>query len=281
LPKPAPLASLIIPTRDKVEILRGCVESILEKTTYTPYEIIIVDNGSVENETLAYFEQLKARKNVRILRYDKPFNYSAINNFAVSKAKGSIIGLINNDIEVISPDWLTEMVSWAAQEDIGCVGAKLYYANNTIQHAGVILGIGGVANHAHLGLARHSPGYFGRAVVLSNYSAVTGACLVVRKSVFQQVGGLDAKNLAVAFNDVDFSLKVRNAGYLNVWTPYAELYHLESASRDKDESGKGRERFVREVNHMMRRWRDELVNDPYYSPSLTRIRGDFSLPNEP
>ena len=253
---------------------------ILEKTTYAPYEIIIVDNGSVENETLAYFEQLKAHKNVRILRYDKPFNYSAINNFAVSKAKGSIIGLINNDIEVISPDWLTEMVSWAAQEDVGCVGAKLYYANNTIQHAGVILGIGGVANHAHLGLPRHSPGYFGRAVVLSNYSAVTGACLVVRKSVFKQVGGLDAKNLAVAFNDVDFSLKVRNAGYLNVSTPYAELYHLESASRGADEDGKKRERFVREVNYMMRKWRDELINDPYYSPSLTRTRGDFSLRNE-
>jgi len=223
VPRRLPLVSLVVPTRDKVELLRGCIQSILEKTTYARYEIVIVDNGSVEPKTHAYYAELRGKKNIRVLNYEKPFNYSAINNYAISRTKGTIIGLINNDIEVISPDWLTEMVSWAVRPDVGCVGAKLYYSNDTIQHAGIILGIGGVANHAHLGLMRGSPGYFGRAVVVSNFSAVTGACLLVRKHVYQEVGGLDAENLAVAFNDVDFSLKVRGAGYLNVWTPYAEL----------------------------------------------------------
>ena len=212
-----------------------------------------------------------------MLSWDRPFNYSALNNFAVSQSNGAIVGLINNDIEVISPDWLTEMVSWAVQEDIGCVGAKLYYANDTIQHAGVILGIGGVANHAHLGFPRHSPGYFGRAVALGNFSAVTAACLVVRKSVYEKVGGLDEKNLQVAFNDVDFCLKLRKLGLFNVWTPHAELYHLESASRGNDDTDEKRERFVREINYMMTTWKDELADDPYYSPNLTRSRGDFSV----
>jgi glycosyltransferase involved in cell wall biosynthesis len=277
VPEPAPLVSLIVPTRDKVELLRGCIESILTKTTYAPYEIIVVDNGSVEEETLAYLKDIGRLENVRVLSWRKPFNYSAINNFAVAKAKGTILGLINNDIEVISPDWLTEMVSWAVQDDVGCVGAKLYYADDTIQHAGVILGIGGVAGHAHLGLPRGSPGYFGRAVVLGNFSAVTGACLIVRKSVYEKAGGLDVENLKVAFNDVDFSLKVRRLGLQNVWTPYAELYHLESASRGREDSEAKRERFLREVKYMITRWGNELGADPYYSPNLTRTRGDFSI----
>jgi len=276
VPDPAPLVSLIIPTRDKVELLRGCVGSILEKTTYAPYEIIVVDNGSTEPATRAYLTEIVRLKNVRVLKWDKPFNYSAINNFAVSKAKGEIIGLINNDIEVISPDWLSEMVSWAALEDVGCVGAKLYYGDDTIQHAGVILGIGGVANHAHIGLPRRSPGYFGRAVVLTNVSAVTGACLMVRKKTYGRAGGLNETDLTVAFNDVDFCLRVGDLGLHHVWTPYSELYHFESQSRGSDSTGTKRERFEKEVAYMTSRWKTRLASDKYYSPNFSNARADFS-----
>ncbi|TPJ68445.1 glycosyltransferase family 2 protein [Mesorhizobium sp. B2-7-1] len=277
VPEPQPLVSLIIPTRDKVELLRGCVGSILEKTSYGNYEILIVDNGSVEEETLAYFSELEKAKNVRVLRYDKPFNYSAINNFAVGEAKGSIIGLVNNDIEVISPDWLTEMVSWAIQPDVGCVGAKLYYANDTIQHGGVIVGLGGVACHSHKDFPRDHPGYFFRLKVLQNLSAVTAACLLIRKSVFEEVDGLNEIDLTVAFNDVDLCLKVREAGYSNVWTPYAELYHLESVSRGVEDAPEKIARFNSEIAYMQKRWKKVIERDPFYSPNLTKGREDFSL----
>ncbi|TKT77686.1 glycosyltransferase family 2 protein [Aquamicrobium sp. LC103] len=277
VPEPQPLVSLIIPTRDRVELLKGCVESILEKTTYSNYEIVIVDNGSVEQSTLAYFKELKSRKNIRVLAYRKKFNYSAINNFAVGKAKGEIVGLINNDIEVISPDWLTEMVSWAAQPDVGCVGAKLYYANDTIQHAGVILGIGGVAGHSHKYFPRDHPGYFSRLKVIQNLSAITGACLIVRKKIFEAVEGLNAKDLAVAFNDVDFCLKVHEAGYRNVWTPYAELYHLESISRGAEDNPEKIARFISEATFMKNSWHSELKYDPFYSQNLSRFKEDFSM----
>ncbi|RUV36828.1 glycosyltransferase [Mesorhizobium sp. M7A.F.Ca.MR.148.00.0.0] len=277
VPEPQPFVSLIVPTRDKVELLRNCVESIREKTTYRNYEILVVDNGSVEEETLAYFSELKNAKNVRVLRYDKPFNYSAINNFAVREAKGSIIGFVNNDIEVISPGWLTEMVSWAAQPDVGCVGAKLYYANDTIQHGGVIVGLGGIANHSHKYFPRHHPGYFSRLKVLQNLSAVTAACLLIRKSVFEEVGGLNEIDLTVAFNDVDLCLKVGAAGYSNVWTPYAELYHLESVSRGIDAAPEKMARFHGEVAYMQGRWKEIIERDPFYSPNLTKTREDFSL----
>lgn len=275
VPDPAPLVSLIIPTRDNVELLRNCIDSIHEKTVYPNYEIIVVNNGSSRKQTFSYFDDLKYVKDVRILDFDGPFNFSAINNFSVNQAAGEIVGLINNDIEVISPDWLTEMVSWATQPDIGCVGAKLYFADDTIQHAGVILGVGGVAGHSHKRYLRDHLGYFSRLKVLQNLSAVTAACLIVRKSVYQQVGGLNDVELAVAFNDVDFCLKVREAGYFNVWTPYAELYHLESASRGVEDNPEKVRRFQKEINYMQNRW--SLTSDPYYSPHLTRIREDFSL----
>ncbi|TIR25666.1 MAG: glycosyltransferase [Mesorhizobium sp.] len=277
VPEPQPLVSLVIPTRDKVDLLRNCVNSIREKTTYGNYEILVVDNGSVEQETLAYFSDLKKAENIRVLRYDKPFNYSAINNFGVLNAKGSIIGLINNDIEVISPDWLTEMVSWAIQPDIGCVGAKLYYADDTIQHAGVIVGVGGVAGHSHKYFPRHHPGYFARLKVLQNLSAVTAACLLIRKNVFEEVGGLNEVDLTVAFNDVDLCLKAQEAGYLNVWTPYAELYHLESISRGAEDAPEKVERFKNEINFMKEEWKKVIERDPFYSPNLTKAREDFSL----
>ncbi|WP_159588043.1 glycosyltransferase family 2 protein [Chelativorans xinjiangense] len=275
LPEPEPLVSLIIPTRDKVELLRGCVESIRLRTTYRNYEIIVVDNGSVEPETLSYLDALREGQNTQVLHYKNEFNYSAINNFSARKTAGSVIGLVNNDIEVISPDWLTEMVSWAIQPDVGCVGAKLYYSNDTLQHGGVITGLGGVAGHSHKHFSRSHPGYFFRLKVVQNLSAVTAACLVVRKNVFEEVDGFNEKDLTIAFNDVDFCLKVREAGYLNVWTPYAELYHLESISRGAEDDPNKIRRFQAEIAYMKRRW--PLIPDPYYSVNLTLDREDFSL----
>jgi len=277
VPKPQPLVSLIIPTKDGLELLRGCIESIYEKTDYRNYEIIVVDNNSEDPATLAYMDQISEREKLKVLRYPHPFNFSAINNFAVNKANGSIICLINNDIEIISPDWLTEMVSWASQPEIGCVGAKLYYGNDTIQHAGVILGIGGVAGHSHKNFARKHAGYFCRLKLMQNLSAVTAACLLVRKRVYEEVGGFNEMDLTIAFNDVDFCLKVREAGYNNVWTPYAELYHLESVSRGKEDNPEKQTRFAKEVEHMKNTWGDVLLADPYYSPHLTREREDFSI----
>lgn len=277
---PAPLVSLLIPTRDRKSITEIAVRSILEKTTYPNYEIIILDNGSEEPETLDWFTAIQQENaRVQVLRYDHPFNYSAINNFGVQHAKGSLIGLINNDVEVISPDWLTEMVSHAVREDIGCVGAKLYYSNDTLQHAGVILGIGGVAGHSHKYFPKDHPGYFSRLVLPQNLSGVTAACLIVRKSVYDEVGGLDEVNLKVAFNDVDFCLKVREAGYRNLWTPYAELYHHESISRGAEDSPEKQARFRSEIEFMQNKWGDALKREPFYNPNLTQDRGDFSIGN--
>lgn len=277
MPDPAPLVSLIVPTRDGYQVLKTCIDSILAKTSYRSYEILIVDNQSTCPDTLAYMAGLEAAGKVRVLRYDRPFNYSAINNFAAAHARGSILGLINNDVEVISPDWLSEMVSHAARGDIGCVGAKLYYPNDTVQHGGVVCGLGGIANHSHRHFAKDSPGYFGRLWVIHNLSAVTAAVLLVRKTVFDEVGGLDEAGLPVAFNDVDLCLKVAKAGYRNLWTPFAELYHHESVSRGSDETPEKRARFLGECAVMYARWEKELASDPYYNPNLTRHREDFSL----
>lgn len=277
LPAPPPRVSLVIPTRDGVDHLRRCVVSIRDMTTYASYEILIVDNGSVEEETLHYLGELERCADVRVLPYDGAFNYSAINNYAVARAQGSVVALVNNDIEVISPDWLTEMVAWAVRPDVGCVGAKLYYANDTIQHAGVILGLGGVAGHSHKYFPRDHDGYLHRLKVIQNLSAVTAACLVVRKEVYDAVGGFNERDLPVAFNDVDFCIRVREAGYQNVWTPYAELYHLESTSRGPEDTLEKRRRAESERNYMLRKWRSLLRNDPYYSPHLTRTEENFSL----
>lgn len=274
--EPAPLVSLLIPTRDRRALTETAVRSIVDCSTYTHFEILILDNGSVEQETLDFFAQIQQEDSrVRVLRYDHPFNYSAINNFGVRHAKGAIIGLVNNDIEVINPDWLTEMVSHCMRPEIGCVGAKLYYSNDTIQHGGVILGIGGVAGHSHKQYPRHHPGYFSRLLLTQNLSAVTAACLLIRKNIYEEVAGLDEENLHVAFNDVDFCLKVREAGYRNLWTPYAELYHYESISRGAEDSPEKLARFAREVNFMKSKWGKHLELDPFYSPNLTKSREDF------
>jgi glycosyltransferase involved in cell wall biosynthesis len=277
IPQPAPLVSLLIPTRDRLDLIRACVESILEKTAYANYEILILDNQSTEPQTLEWFAGVDDGKRVRVLRYDHPFNYSAINNFGVEHARGEIVGLVNNDIEVIGEEWLTEMVSHAQRPEIGCVGAKLYYENDNIQHAGVILGLGGVAGHSHKYFPRKSPGYFYRLHLIQNLSAVTAACMLVRKSVYKEVGGLNEDDLKVAFNDVDFCLRVRVAGYRNLWTPYAELYHHESISRGAEDTPEKQARFAKEVAFMKTNWADALNHDPAYSENLTRDREDFSI----
>ncbi len=280
LPSPAPKVSLIIPTHNGLRLLERCVESILTRTTYPNYEIVIVDNRSDDRATLHWLEQVEAR-GVKVLPYPHPFNYSAINNFAVAATDGEVIGLLNNDLEVINADWLEELVSQASRPGVGCVGAMLYYPNDAIQHAGVVIGLGGVAGHAFRDFPRGSEGKFNRARLVQNYSAVTAACLVVRRAVYVQVGGLDERDLAVAFNDIDFCLKVREAGYRNLWTPFAELYHHESASRGTDDTPEKEDRFRREVETMLRRWGPALSRDPAYNPNLTLELNDFSLASPP
>jgi glycosyltransferase involved in cell wall biosynthesis len=276
----APLVTLIIPTRNGLELLQSCVDTIYQRTTYRPFEILIVDNQSDDPATLKYLARLEKDRGLRVLRYDAPFNYAAINNFAVQHARGEIIGLLNNDLEIITPDWLEEMVSYAVQPEIGAVGAMLYYPDNTIQHAGVILGLGGtrgVAGHAY---QQRPPGYSGqatRALLCQNLSAVTAACLVIRRRVFDEVGGLDETNLAIAFNDIDLCLRLRQRGYRNIWTPYAELYHKESASRGYEETPEKLARFEKESDYMRRRWEPLLWNDPAYNPNLALDREAFML----
>ncbi len=278
VPSKPPLVSLLIPTRNGVEILEPCVDAILQRSTYPNFEVLILDNQSDCARTLEYMGNVTERDSrVRVLRWDFPFNYSAINNFGVTEARGEVIGLINNDIEPINGDWLDEMVGHVLRPEVGCVGAKLYYPNETIQHGGVILGIGGVAGHSHKYLQRDAEGYEYRLKLVQNLSAVTGACLLVRKSVFEEVGGLEEANLAVAFNDVDFCLKVREAGYRNVWTPFAEAYHHESVSRGADDTPEKRDRANREAAYMKQRWGQVLMHDPAYNPNLTLIHEDFSL----
>jgi glycosyltransferase involved in cell wall biosynthesis len=268
LPVPPPKVSLVIPTRDKVELLRTCVDSILARTRYPAYEVVVVDNQSSDPATLDYLARIDRDPRVRILRYDAPFNYSAINNWAVGQCDGAVIGLLNNDLEVISPDWLDEMASQAMRPGIGAVGAMLYYPNDSIQHAGVVLGVHGVAAHRYAGMPRGYPGHGGRARVAQQLSAVTGACLVVAREAYEMVGGLD-EALHVAFNDIDFCLRLGEAGYRNIWTPFAELYHHESASRGSEDTEEKQQRFASEVDLMVRRWSSRLESDPAYNPNLS------------
>jgi GT2 family glycosyltransferase len=262
--------SLIIPTRDGYEILKACLDSILAKTTYTNYEILIVNNQSSCPKTLELFSAMATvYENIRVIDYDAEFNYSAINNHAVELAAGSIIGFVNNDIEVISPDWLTEMVSHALREDIGCVGAMHFYPDDSIQHAGVIVGLDGVAGHAFKFEDKSSnEDYFNYLSSIRNPDAVTAATLLIRKELFLKVGGFDAKHLAVAFNDVDLCLKVNALGYRCVWTPYAELYHHESKTRKLTPSLEATKREMYEHAVMKERW----GTDTYQSRELLKYK---------
>ena len=281
LPDSSPLVSIIIPTRNGRALVEMCVESLLRKTQYSPYEIILVDNQSDDVEALACFHALSQRRDVRVVRYDAPFNFSAINNFGVAQARGSVLVLLNNDIEIIHGDWLTELVRHAVRPQNGVVGAKLLYPDRTIQHAGIIVGFGGVAGHIGIREPNRHQGQMSRCRVAQNLTAVTGACMAVRKSVYMEVGGMDADSLRVAFNDVDLCLKIAARGYRNVWTPYAELIHHESASRGSEDTPEKQARFAREVQFMKQKWGDVLQDDPAYNPNLDLDRRPFELSYPP
>lgn len=283
LPDKLPLVSIIIPTRDRADLLRGCVEGLLHRTRYDPIEIIIVDNDSCEEATTQLFAELETDPRVRIIASHDPFNYAALNNMAAREAKGEILLLLNNDIDVIDSDWLGEMVSLLLRPGVGAVGAKLLYEDGRVQHAGVRLGAGrsafgpGVAGHFGLFRDRMDPGYFGQLLLTREVGAATAACLAVRRETFESVGGLNETDLAVAFNDIDFCLKIRASGQRILWTPYAELHHLESASRGEDLSPEKAARFEAECRYMLDNWGEELANDPFYPESFDDAYRDLVL----
>lgn len=275
--KEQPLVSILIPNKDHAADLKKCMDSIEEKSTYRNFEFIIVENNSTEEETFAYYKEIEKRDNVRVLYYKEDFNYSRINNFGAKEANGEYVLLLNNDTEMIEPDSIKEMLDVCMRPDVGIVGAKLLYEDNTIQHAGVIIGFGGVAGHAFIGQDRDDNGYFSRIISVQDLSAVTAACLMVRRSVFDEVEGLN-EEFKVAFNDIDFCLKVRKAGYLVVYNPYAQFYHYESKSRGQEDSADKVARFQQEIGLFGERWGELLKNgDPYYNPNLTLDKADFSL----
>jgi O-antigen biosynthesis protein len=281
-----PLVSVIVPTKDNVVVLKRCIDSIFQKTSYTNYEIIIVDNNSKDKKTYDYFREIETIQKVKILKYEKEFNFSAINNFAVKNVSGEILLFLNNDTEVITNDWMTAMLEHAQQSEVGAVGCKLLYPDNTIQHSGVILGINsisipfenGVAEHAHKHFPKSSDGYFGRLNVIQNFSAVTAACMMVRKELFEKVGGFDEQNLKVSFNDIDLCLKIRELGYRIVYTPYAELYHYESLSRGYEDTQEKSEQSAREFRYMREKWGEKIdKGDPYYNSNLSLRYDDFRI----
>jgi len=278
-----------------VEDLRRCISSIREKSTYENYEIVVVENNSETEEIFAYYKELtndkfdKAMKHgdavtsedhvIKIVKYEGEFNYSAINNLGVEKTDGEYILLLNNDTQVITVNWMEELLMYAQREDVGAVGGKLFYGNKTIQHAGVVIGLGAhrTAGHTHYGQSRENLGYMGRLCYTQNVTAVTGACLMVKKELFEKVGGLDT-GFAVSLNDVDFCLKLRKEGYLNVFTPFAELYHFESISRGLDDMGEKAQRYNKESEVFRDKWKEELAKgDPYYNPNFSLDRSDYSL----
>lgn len=277
LPHDLPLVSIIVPTKDKVALLRSCISSVLERTEYGNFEILIVDNGSVEAATARYFEEVEKHPKVEILRCPGPYNFSAINNFAVGRARGSYVCLLNNDTEVIEPAWLSELMRYAVRDDVGAVGAKLLYDNGSIQHAGVVVGIGDAAGHAHRFLPATEPGYFRMPHVAQFVSAVTAACLVIDKQKYLDVGGLDESGLAIAFNDVDLCLKVEAAGWRNVYVPHAVLFHHESKSRGKDVSPENIDRYRRELRVLQERWGTKTYADPLHNPNLDRYSETFVI----
>jgi len=269
--------SIIIPNQDHEDDLKSCVESIIYKTSYDNYEIIIVENGSSNASTFDLYNKFKQNSKIKVIEWKNPFNYSLVNNFAVQHTTGDIILLLNNDVTVINSDWLERMVEYAQHENIGAVGAKLYYPDDTIQHAGVIVGIGGVAGHTHRSFPRSSYGYFGRLQVVQNLSAVTGACLMVRKNIFEEIHGFD-EGYPLAFGDIDFCLRIREKGYLIVWSPFAELYHFESKTRGYEDSPEKLERFEHEMDRFKKRWNKFLENgDIYYNKNLSLERDDFAI----
>jgi glycosyltransferase involved in cell wall biosynthesis len=284
-PEPNPLVSVIVPTRDRAELLAMCADGVLNRTRYRNLELLIVDNDSVEPATQALFKELQAADpRVRIIPAPGPFNFSALNNQAAAEARGEILLLLNNDISMEDDRWLDELVAHAVRPNVGAVGARLLFPDGRVQHAGVILGVGDttpVAGHLGYLQAGDDRGYYGHLAMTRNVSAVTAACMALRRSVFEEVGGLDAEALPIAFNDVDLCLKIRARGYDIVWTPFAELTHHESASRGADEAGEARARFHKEIAVMRRRWGEVLDNDPFYGPAFDRFASDYRLASPP
>lgn len=277
LPPAMPLVSIIVPTRDHVKLLRACIESLLARTDYAPIEVIVVDNGSRAPAALAYLRQLEERARVRVLRYAQPYNYAAINNFAAAQARGAYLCLLNNDTEVTQGDWLTQLMRHAVRPHVGAAGAMLLYGDGTIQHAGVVVGLKQAAGHAHRFLPRDRPGYFRYPHVPHYVSAVTAACLVVERCKFEAVGGLDAQELGIAFNDVDLCLKLQQAGWRNVYVPQAVMVHHESKSRGRDVSIRNAERHGRELAVLQQRWGTAAYADPLHHPQLDPDREDFVI----
>ena len=273
----SPLISIIIPNKDQVESLDKCLESI-EKSSYKNYEIIIVENNSTEDATFAYYKKIESDK-IRVVYWSDEFNYSAINNFGVKHARGDYLLLLNNDVEVITEDWLEELTANCQRRDVGIVGARLYYPDDTIQHAGIVIGIGGVAGALFVGMPRMFTGYLHKAAIQQDLSAVTAACMMVKRSVYEELGGLE-EELKVAFNDVDFCLRAREKGYLVVYDPNVELYHFESKSRGTEDSKEKIRRFQNEIEYMRSHWLELLKKgDPMYNPNLTLTKWDYSLRN--
>ncbi|MDE5938160.1 MAG: glycosyltransferase family 2 protein [Lachnospiraceae bacterium] len=274
-----PKVSIVIPNKDHLADLTRCISSILERSTYDNYEIIVVENNSVTEEIFAYYKTIQENPAIRVITYEGGFNYSKINNLGVSQATGEYVLLLNNDIGVITPDWIEELLMYAQRADVGAVGAKLYYEDRTIQHAGVVLGLGAhrTAGHSHYRVDHRNLGYMGRLCYAQNVMAVTGACLMMRKTLYEELGGLD-ETFAVALNDVDLCIRAWKAGRVNVFTPFAELYHYESASRGTDLSGENAERYEKEAALFRERWKELLEQgDPYYNPNFSLDRSDFAL----
>ncbi len=273
-----PVVSIIIPFRDQVSMLKGCVDSILSKTSYKNYEVILANNGSIKAETKMYLDEVqKENQLVSVLNIDIPFNFSQINNQAVESCRGEYILFLNNDTQVINEEWLDNMVAELENEDVGVVGAKLLYADNTVQHAGVILGVGHIAGHPFRNLGDADEGHMSRANSTQEYLAVTGACLLTKRSMFDAVKGFDQDNLKIAYNDVDYCLKVHDAGYKIIYTPYAKLYHFESKSRAYDLSKKEVGRYNKECDFMRAKWKDKYFVDPFFHPHLDNKFEDFRI----
>jgi len=273
-----PLVSIIIPTKDQVKLLKCCIKTLLNKTSYKNYEILIIDNQSLEKKTLKYFDKLDKTSNIRVLEYPRQFNYSAINNYAVNEAKGEVVALVNNDIEFKSGHWLDEMLGLLLRNNVGAVGCKLAWPNGMVQHGGVVLGVNGLADHAFNTIAMDEPGYHYRAMITQQYSAVTAACLLTRKEDYLSVEGLNEIDFPVAFNDVDYCLKLRKQGKRIVWTPFVDIIHAESASRGTDNSPEKAARAQKEMNNLKLKWGYELMHDPFYNPNLNldHLTGPFN-----
>lgn len=272
-----PLVSIVIPNKDETETLKRCLTSIREKTTYANYEIIVVENNSTTAEIREYYQSIDGNDGIRVVYWEEEFNYSAINNFGIHEVKGDYIICLNNDITVITPDWIEEMLANCQRKEVGITGVRLYFPDDTIQHAGIVIGIGGIAGSMFVGMARKRTGYMHKAVIQQNLSAVTAACMMICRDVFEAAGGFE-EQLKVAFNDVDLCLKVRELGYLVVYNPDVELYHYESKSRGTEDTEAKQRRFQTEIEYMRRNWMKYLKDgDPFYNRNLSLKQWDYSL----